>query len=117
MILTTRYRAALLTIGIDPLGSPIPRRRRTPTSPSLSGTESLPEARELARHSDLRMTLKYTHIGLEDQAKALAALPSPLRQGLAAHWLYFGRPDRPEVTSDGPEGGVVILPLERQSPA
>lgn len=36
---------------------------------------SLPEARELARHSDVRMTMRYTHIGLADQARAVAKLP------------------------------------------
>ncbi|HMB08612.1 MAG TPA: hypothetical protein VKP69_33385, partial [Isosphaeraceae bacterium] len=34
-----------------------------------------PEARELARHSDVNMTMRYTHIGIEDQAKALGQLP------------------------------------------
>ncbi len=41
---------------------------------------SLVEAKELARHSDVRMTMKYTHIGLEDQARAvnkLRSLPKP----------------------------------------
>jgi integrase len=38
---------------------------------------TLTETMELARHSDVRMTMRYTHIGLGDQAKALAALPSP----------------------------------------
>ncbi len=38
---------------------------------------TLTEAKELARHSDVRMTMRYTHIGLNDQAKALAALPGP----------------------------------------
>ena len=35
---------------------------------------SLAEAKELARHSDVRMTMRYTHIGLEDQAKAVAKI-------------------------------------------
>lgn len=43
----------------------------------LRNGASITEARELARHSDVRMTMKYTHIGLEDQARALAALPAP----------------------------------------
>jgi hypothetical protein len=38
---------------------------------------TLVEARELARHADVRMTMKYTHIGLDDQAKVLAGLPAP----------------------------------------
>ncbi len=31
--------------------------------------------KELARHSDIRMTMKYTHVGLEDQDKAVNQLP------------------------------------------
>ena len=38
---------------------------------------SVTEARELARHSDVKMTMKYTHIGLKDQANALANVPAP----------------------------------------
>ncbi len=41
----------------------------------LSGVK-LVEAKELARHSDVRMTMKYTHVGLEDQAKAVNLLPA-----------------------------------------
>lgn len=36
---------------------------------------SIMEAKELARHADIRQTAKYTHIGIEDQAEALASLP------------------------------------------
>src|SRR5262249_40512080 len=35
---------------------------------------SIMEAKELARHADIRQTAKYTHIGIEDQAEALASL-------------------------------------------
>ena len=42
-----------------------------------SGIVLLFETRELARHSDIRMTMRYTHIGLDDQARAVAALPAP----------------------------------------
>jgi site-specific recombinase XerC len=35
------------------------------------------QVRELARHSDIRMTMRYTHVGLAEQAKALAGLTSP----------------------------------------
>lgn len=40
---------------------------------------TLPQAKELARYSDVKMTMKYNNIGLGDQAKALAKLPSPKR--------------------------------------
>ena len=38
---------------------------------------SIMEAKELARHADIRQTAKYTHIGMEDRAEALAGLPVP----------------------------------------
>ena len=43
----------------------------------LRNGASLPEAKELARHSDVKMTMRYTHIGIADQAKALTVLPVP----------------------------------------
>lgn len=43
----------------------------------LKNGATLVEAKELARHADVRMTMKYTHIGLDDQAAALAGLPLP----------------------------------------
>lgn len=36
---------------------------------------TLPEVQRLARHSDIKMTMRYTHIGLADQAKAIGRLP------------------------------------------
>ncbi len=42
----------------------------------LKNGATLPEARKLARHSDIKMTMKYTHIGIDDQAKALENLPA-----------------------------------------
>ncbi len=38
---------------------------------------SIMEAKELARHADIRQTARYTHIGMEDRAEALGNLPSP----------------------------------------
>src|SRR5581483_6147345 len=43
----------------------------------LRNGATLVEAKELARHADVRMSMKYTHIGLDDQAAALAGLPAP----------------------------------------
>src|SRR4029078_11414833 len=40
----------------------------------LRSGSSLPEARQLARHADIRTTMKYTHIGMDDRAKALGNL-------------------------------------------
>ena len=50
--------------------------RHTHITELLRNGSTLPEARELARHSDIRMTMRYTHIGLDDQAKAIQNLPS-----------------------------------------
>jgi integrase len=50
--------------------------RHTHITGLLSNGVSLVAARELARHSDVRMTMRYTHIGLADQATAVNQLPS-----------------------------------------
>lgn len=50
----------------------------------LRSGASLPEARELARHADIRTTMKYTHIGMDDRARALSNLRWQ-RIGSAAH--------------------------------
>jgi integrase len=50
--------------------------RHTHTTELLRNGATLPEAKELARHQDVKMTMRYTHIGLGDQAKALQQLPS-----------------------------------------
>ena len=50
--------------------------RHTHITELLRNGATLPQVRELARHCDVRMTMKYTHIGIEDQARALQLLPS-----------------------------------------
>lgn len=54
--------------------------RHSYVSGLLENGVSLTEARELARHGDIRMTMRYTHVGLETRAKALESLP----------WLHIG---------------------------
>ena len=51
--------------------------RHTHITELLRNGASLPEAKELARHSDINMTMRYTHIGIGDQARAVAKLPTP----------------------------------------
>jgi hypothetical protein len=58
--------------------------RHTHITELLRNGVSVPEAKELARHTDVRMTMKYTHIGIQDQAKAIAKLPA------AGSWLHYG---------------------------
>lgn len=60
--------------------------RHTYITELLRNGASLPEAKELARHTDVNLTMRYTHIGLQDQAKALANLPAP-----ATEWLHSGQ--------------------------
>lgn len=55
--------------------------RHTHITELLRNGASLAEAKELARHCDVRMTMKYTHIGIEDRAKALRSLPAPNGNG------------------------------------
>ena len=51
--------------------------RHTHITELLRNGASLVEACELSRHSDIRMTMQYTHIGIDDQARAVAAIPAP----------------------------------------
>jgi len=37
----------------------------------------LVQAKELARHSDVKTTMRYAHVGLADQAESLKSLPAP----------------------------------------
>jgi hypothetical protein len=50
--------------------------RHTHITGLLKSGVSLVAAKELARHSDVRMTMRYTHIGLADQAAAVNRLPA-----------------------------------------
>jgi hypothetical protein len=43
----------------------------------LRSGATLPEAKELARHTDVRITMRYTHIGIGNQALAVGNLPMP----------------------------------------
>lgn len=58
--------------------------RHTYITELLRNGVTLPEAKELARHTDVNMTMRYTHIGIDDQAKAVANLPAPKRDATPA---------------------------------
>jgi integrase len=51
--------------------------RHTHITELLRNGATITEAKELARHTDVKTTMRYTHIGLRDQARALAFLPAP----------------------------------------
>ena len=62
--------------------------RHTHITELLRNGVTLPEAKELARHSDVKMTMRYTHIGMDDQAEALRLLPC---QHIVSKSAGFGR--------------------------
>lgn len=49
--------------------------RHTHITELLRNGATLPEANELARYQDVKMTMRYTHIGMEDQSIAIRRLP------------------------------------------
>jgi integrase len=51
--------------------------RHTFVTQLLRSGASLPETKELARHADVKMTMRYAHINMKDQARALASLRAP----------------------------------------
>lgn len=53
--------------------------RHTYITGLLQNGVSLVEAKELARHADVNMTMRYTHVGMKEQATAVAKLPSQER--------------------------------------
>ena len=61
--------------------------RHTYITELLRNGATLPEALELARHSDVKMTMKYTHIGIDDQERA-----SQSTQPVSANGQHFRRP-------------------------
>jgi hypothetical protein len=68
-------------------------------------SHALPEAKELARHSDINMTMKYAHIGIVDQAKAVAKLVSAFGVLFKVSSSHSGRlspesPDSKRAESD-----------------
>ena len=78
----------------------------------LRNGATLVEARQLARHADVRMTMKYTHIGLQDQADALAGLPYP-KTCINADRPGFGRRRRSGAVA-GCQRGRRNRSLEKQ---
>lgn len=85
----------------------------------LKNGATLVEARELARHADVRMTMKYTHIGLQDQADALAGLPNPnasTTAGLGIGWVSGGAQGQ-EMASPVSEADENAQPRNEQTPA
>lgn len=51
------------------------------TAGLLRSGASLKKARERARHSDANMTVRYNHIGINENVRALSSLPAPQEVG------------------------------------
>jgi Phage integrase family len=75
--------------------------RHTHITELLRNGASLPEAKELARHSDIKTTMRYAHIGLNDQARAVAALPAGALHGRCISGVS-GRPSESLIGGDDP---------------
>ncbi len=79
--------------------------RHTHITELLRNGASLTEARELARHSDVRMTMRYTHVNIEEQAKALERL------SLEHIWSISRGPD-----GQNPTSGDASCPDDEEDP-
>jgi len=81
--------------------------RHTYITELLRNGVSIPEAMKLARHSDVKTTMKYTHIGINDQHRAVQNLS----------WEYPGSnsetTNRQNVSSDGSEE---VTPINDETP-
>ena len=89
--------------------------RHTYITQLLRSGASLPEAKELARHGEIKMTMRYTHIGIVDQAKALANLPTaPTESALHGRCISDGSPCRNQ-TSAGTDKNCDVSESEEKS--
>ena len=85
--------------------------RHTHITELLRNGATLPEAQKLARHSDIKMTMRYAHIGIDDQAKALGNLPSGLLHRRCISGASEGQPvaspvaEAPATKCQNPCGG------------
>ena len=66
--------AQLEIVGADGIADFHAAGRHSHITGLIRNGASLPEAQKLARHTDIKMTMKYTHIGMDDQAKAIRRL-------------------------------------------
>ena len=78
------------------------------------GGASVAEARKLARHSDVRMTMRYTHVDMADQTKALAGLAAPAQRMRSDFRCASGQPlaEDDAACHDGDGEGEGGSPLE-----
>lgn len=78
--------------------------RHTHVTELLRTGASLVETKALARHSDIRTTMAYTHIGIDEQAKALARIrwecPGSNSDGISGHLVSVGGTDSVEAPND-----------------
>ena len=91
--------------------------RHTHITELVRNGATLPEAQALARHSCISMTMKYVHIGIEDQAKALQAIPAPANkscQDIVRKPGVSTRQSKASTDTNGPKKGDAC---KRRSPA
>jgi integrase len=74
-------RVGIPYVNVDGIADFHAAGRHTHITELLRSGATLPEAQKLARHADIHMTMKYAHIGIDDQAKAVANLPTAALHG------------------------------------
>ena len=74
--------------------------RHTHITNLLKSGVSLAHAMALARHGDVRMTMRYTHLGIDEQAAAIRSLP-PICQDIVRKSGVSGRPDKSRAVTGG----------------
>lgn len=70
-------RTSILFVSDDGVADFHAAGRRTYITEPLRIGVSLVEAKEIVRHTDVNITMKYTHIGLDDRSKAVSTLRVP----------------------------------------
>ncbi len=74
----------------------------------LRSGATVPQAMELARHSDVRMTMRYTHVSIAEQARALRSMALPCQdcQEIVRKSDCSGRHKSSSADTDGQAEGA-----------
>ena len=81
----------------------------------LKGGVKLNVTKDLARHTDIRMTIRYDRSGLHEQARALQSLPVPESPSQQYGRNGCGSPC-PDASANGANGDGKNVPSERAKP-
>ena len=88
--------------------------RHSYVSGLVASGASITQVKELARHGDIRMTMRYTHVGINEQVEALNGLPFPQKSALHMRCISGGS-ENPKVTSNDTKSDQEDLKSESQT--